>query len=181
MKNLAYAVSVVLLLVSASAESRADIVVTDVRIMSWENGQEIVAPSVGDLFRIDIEVLNTGPTWDIDLLEAGGETVNVLSLYHWSFSPENRVTFKQGDPGFVCMAYRALGPGDSAWLSPFCRVHAFEAQEAGPVSMDISVGDWMGNNVCQDTFEFTIVPEPGTIFLLGAGLAGMVIPCRRRK
>ena len=72
-----------------------------------------------------------------------------------------------------------LQPGESAVLIPFCLEQAFKAEETGGVTMNIYVKDWVGENLCQYTFEFIVIPEPSTMTFLGMGLVGLL--SRRKK
>ncbi|GAJ07399.1 unnamed protein product [marine sediment metagenome] len=126
--------------------------VTDVKIIrgelveGWfEEIEEVNEVSVGDVFVIETEVSNLG-----------SETEHVSNLYGWDLSPEGRIEVI--GTSVPCAAYYDLEPGDSAGLRPFCRSHAFEAQQAGWVTMNIYAKDWVNNTLCEDTFTFEVLP-----------------------
>lgn len=174
LKTLICAEMVALALLGCAREVKASIVeVTDVQIIrgelveGWFQGIEVVDEIiVGDVFVITPEVTNLG-----------SETEYVLNLYGWDLSPENRVQVI--GTGGLCATCDDLQPGESAGLLPFCLQQAFKAEETGGVTMNIYVKDCVGNNLCQYTFEFTVIPEPSTMTFLGMGLVGLL--SRRKK
>jgi len=126
--------------------------VTDVKMFRCEliegrfiAQEEVQKVTVGDAFKICVEVTNFGI-----------KTQNVFNLYGWDLSPENSVELI-GEP-LLCAAYYDLEPGDAGWLSPFCPGFAFIAKESGWVTMNIYVDDWMGIELLEDTFVFEVLP-----------------------
>jgi len=156
-----------LAVLAGTREARATIVeVTDVKIIrgelvgGWFQAiEEVDELIVGDVFVITTEVTNLG-----------SETEYVLNLYGWDLSPENRVEVI-GTSG-LCATYHDIQPGESTGLIPFCLEQAFKAQETGGVTMNIYVKDWVGNNLCQYTFEFIVIPESASIYYVDADANG---------
>ena len=147
--------------------------VTDVKIIrceltedGFQEIEEVDEVRVGDIFIIVVEVSNFG-----------NETEHVLSGYGWDLFPENRVEVI-GTP-ICCLFVYDLQPGESAFLYPFCLSQAFRAEGYGWVTMNIYVKDWVMNTLCEQTFEFQVIPEPSTTALLGMGLVGLL--SRRKK
>ena len=123
--------------------------VTDVKIIRYETvgghfqvDQEVNEVTVGDAFVIKVEVKNFG-----------SETKFLSNLYGWELSPEGAVELV-GDDSAGCAAFFGLEPGQSTTLIPFCISHAFEAEQAGTVTLDISVG----GGLCEHEFSFEVLP-----------------------
>ncbi|MHC4308421.1 MAG: PEP-CTERM sorting domain-containing protein [Planctomycetota bacterium] len=175
LKKLVYASIITLVFAVGAREVRASIVeVTDVQIIRGElvggrfQAIEVVDEIiVGDVFVITPEVTNLG-----------SETEHVLNLYGWDLSPENRVEVIGSS--LPCVAYYDLEPGNSAVLLPFCSSQAFRAEQYGWVTMNIYVKDWVSENLCQYTFEFSVIPEPSTIAFLGIGFLSLFGRRKRR-
>lgn len=176
LKTLICAEMVALALLGCAREVKASIVeVTEVQIIRGElvggwfqDIEKVDELMVGHVFVIRTKVTNLG-----------SETEHVSSLYGWDLSPENLVELI--GTSIPCFTSYDLEPGDSAVLLPFCPSQAFRAEEYGCVTMNIYVKDWIGENLCQYTFEFRVIPEPSTIALLGIGLAGLLSCTKRRR
>jgi len=168
LKKLFFAGIVGLAVLAGAREARATIVeVTEVKIIrgelvgGWFQAiEEVDELIVGDVFVITPEVTNLG-----------SETEYVLNMYGWDLSPENRVEVI-GTSG-LCVASYDLKPGESAVLIPFCLEQAFKAEETGGVTMNIYVKDWVFENLCQYTFEFTVIPKPAMVYYVDADANGL--------
>jgi len=130
-----------------------DVRVTDVKItiVEFVDGlftprQEVEKVRVGDVFYIRVKVTNVGC-----------EKAHVLSHYAWELSPADCVDVIGYD--LACLAVHPLVHGESTYLLPFCRSHAFEAKQQGLVTMSIRVVDWMGQTLCESTFPFEITAD----------------------
>jgi hypothetical protein len=134
-------------LVGARVERGVEVVVVGIIRGELDGGvfeaiEEEEEVEVGDVFVIKVDVKNFGD-----------EAEDMFNVYGWDLSPEGAVEVI-GDGFMACLAFFSLEPGESTTLIPFCGCHAFEAKEAGAVTMSIEVGD----GVCEEVFEFEIVP-----------------------
>ncbi len=128
---------------------QAGLTVTDVRLIQLEDAGErmfreigeVQDVSVGDLFTIRITVTNQGDSAE-----------GVSNLYGWSLSGQGDAAVV-GDQPCVCLAWGELQPGESTFMMPFCGCNAFEATDAGWVTMNISFGE-----DSHDTLMFEILP-----------------------
>ncbi len=108
----------------------------------FQGAEAVNEVTVGDVFTIKVEVTNFGD-----------ETEFLSNLYGWELSPEGAVQVIGESSG--CAAYFGLEPGQSTTLIPFCGSHAFEAKQAGTVTMNISVG----GGLCEHEFSFEVESE----------------------
>ena len=174
LKSVVCAGIVAIAILAGAREARATIVeVTEVQIIRGElvGGRFEGIEEVDELIVGDVFVIKTGVT------NLGSQSEHVLNLYGWDLSPQNRIEVI-GTP-LVCLAYYDLQPGESVFLYPFCLSQAFKAEGYGWVTMNIYVKDWVMNTLCEQTFEFQVIPEPSTTALLGMGLVGLL--SRRKK
>ena len=111
------------------------------RFIEQEQVQKV---TVGEAFTILVEVTNFGSAM-----------IETDCFYHWELSPENLVELI-GEP-LPCATWHRLQPGDSTWITPFCPGHAFEAEQAGWVTMDIWIDYHFDMPPADYTFLFEIL------------------------
>ena len=60
------------------------------------------------------------------------------------------------------------------------RIDPIFAQDLGLISFD-EVQIHFGGSMAIDNISYTELPEPGTVFLMGLGLTGLLLQSRRRR
>ena len=115
----------------------------------FEPIEEVEQVRTGDVFTIAAEIWNFG-----------GQTEQLyLTCYHLELHPEDHVEVVGFSRMGGCTGHLELERGESAVLYPLSFAQAFQAKEAGWVTVNIYVKDGVGHTFCEYPFRFHILPK----------------------
>jgi len=100
------------------------------------------------------------------------------------FSEANSLTFQRFGVDTGDFANRALGMTAAQSQANWTQISLshYVAAGAPEIGSPVGVAFWIGDDGAVDDATLSVVPEPGTIILVGVGLGGVaLIGCRRRK